>query len=184
MLRSRPDSTGRVPARRARPCRLSKLAIALCFLITTMTSGTRSRAGGRNLDGVINLNTAPPELLILLPGIGPAKARGIEAYRLRRPFRTVDELVRVKGIGRRMVREIRSHLAVAGPSTAHGLPGPRLPEPVQIATPRPIAPPSLSSIRIACRPTAQPLGKIPPVHSHGPQAHPIRSPANHCAPPS
>src|SRR4051812_50173520 len=75
-------------------------------------------AAGKAVDGVVNLNTAPPDVLSLLPGIGPAKVDLILAYRKRRPFRTVDELVRVKGIGRRMVRALRPHLAVAGPTTA------------------------------------------------------------------
>jgi competence protein ComEA len=66
----------------------------------------------------VNLNTAPPEVLGLLPGIGPAKAESILAYRKKHPFRTVDELVRIKGIGRKMVRAWRAHLAVAGPTTA------------------------------------------------------------------
>jgi competence ComEA-like helix-hairpin-helix protein len=66
----------------------------------------------------VNLNTATPELLALLPGIGPAKVQSILAYRKRRAFRTVDELVRVKGVSRKMVRALRPHLAVGGPSTA------------------------------------------------------------------
>jgi competence protein ComEA len=70
------------------------------------------------VEGVVNLNTAPPEVLALLPGIGPAKAVAILAYRKRRPFRTVDELVRIKGLGRKTVRRLRPHLAVAGPTTA------------------------------------------------------------------
>ena len=57
-------------------------------------------------------------MLGLLPGIGPAKAAQIVAYRKRHPFRTVDELVRIKGIGRKMVRRLRAHLAVSGPTTA------------------------------------------------------------------
>jgi competence ComEA-like helix-hairpin-helix protein len=70
------------------------------------------------VEGVVNLNTAPPEVLALLPGVGPAKAVAILAYRKRRLFRTVDELVRIKGLGRKMVRRLRPHLAVAGPTTA------------------------------------------------------------------
>jgi competence protein ComEA len=70
------------------------------------------------VDGAVNLNTAPPEVLALLPGVGPSKAQAILAYRKRHPFRTVDELVRIKGIGRKMVRAWRAHLAVGGPTTA------------------------------------------------------------------
>src|SRR3954471_2093692 len=54
--------------------------------------------GKRQLEGVINLNTASPDELRLLPGIGPAKVVNIVAYRDKHPFRTVDELVRIKGI--------------------------------------------------------------------------------------
>jgi competence protein ComEA len=81
--------------------------------------GTPVVAAGKDLTGVVNLNTAEPRLLELLPGVGGAKAAQIVAYRARHPFRTVDELVRIKGIGRRMVRALRPHLAVAGPSTAN-----------------------------------------------------------------
>ena len=88
------------------------------------------------VDGVVNLNTAPPEVLGLIPGIGPAKAAEIVRYRSKRSFRTVDELVRIRGIGRKMVRRIRAHLAIAGPTTAaaatgsiQAIPPPPLPAP-------------------------------------------------------
>lgn len=109
----------------------------------------RARAGGKGVDGVVNLNTAPPELLSVLPGVGPAKALGIVAYRARHAFRTVDELVRVKGIGRRMVRAMRDHLAISGPSTAHGVPAALHPIEVATAPAPPRAPP-------ACRPAPPP----------------------------
>ena len=72
------------------------------------------------VDGVVNINTAEVGVLGLLPGIGPAKAAQIVVYRRRHPFRTVDELVRIRGIGRKMVRRLRAHLAVSGPTTATG----------------------------------------------------------------
>ena len=93
--------------------RAAILGLALLWALPT------GRAwAGKGVDGVVNLNTAPAELLSLLPGVGPAKATAIVVYRNRRPFRTVDELVRIKGIGRKMVRGLRPHLAVAGPTTA------------------------------------------------------------------
>ena len=104
---------------------------------------SRARAG-KGVDGVINLNTAPAELLSLLPGVGPSKAGAIVIYRNRRPFRTVDELVRIKGIGRKMVRRLRPHLAVAGPTTATAAP----------ATPNLPTPPPMAKPPIPARPTA------------------------------
>ena len=75
----------------------------------------------KGVDGVVNINTADSGVLGLLPGVGPSKAAQIVAYRKRHPFRTVDELVRIRGIGRKMVRRLRVHLAVAGPTTATGV---------------------------------------------------------------
>jgi competence protein ComEA len=80
--------------------------------------------GGKEVEGVVNLNTASAEELQLLPGVGPAKVRSIVAYRSLHPFRTVDELVRIKGIGRKMLRRIRAHLTVTGPTTAKAGAGP------------------------------------------------------------
>ncbi|MFQ9915510.1 MAG: ComEA family DNA-binding protein [Flavonifractor plautii] len=67
--------------------------------------GSRSDEGGRPdslLEGeIIDLNTAAPEDLERLPGIGPAKAEAIAAYRTEHgPFRTVDQLMEVSGSGR------------------------------------------------------------------------------------
>ncbi len=110
--------------------------VGLALLWVLSAGGARA---GKGVDGVVNLNTAPAELLSLLPGVGPAKAGAIVTYRTRRPFRTVDELVRIKGIGRKMVRRLRPHLAVAGPTTATAAEAkPNVP--VQPALSRPTAP--------------------------------------------
>lgn len=109
-------------------------------LTCVLARGPAAAGAGKALEGVINLNTAPPETLSLLPGIGPSKVDLILAYRRRRPFRTVDELVRVKGIGRRMVRALRAHLAISGPTTATPL-GARPPVVPQQQAPPPRPPP-------------------------------------------
>lgn len=59
--------------------------------------------------GLIDLNTADQSALESLPGIGPAKALAIIAAR---PFASVDDLARVKGIGAKTVEKLRPYLRV------------------------------------------------------------------------
>ncbi len=56
----------------------------------------------------INVNTAGAAELELLPGIGPALAERILADRAANgPFTSVDDLMRIKGIGPRTVARLR-----------------------------------------------------------------------------
>lgn len=56
----------------------------------------------------IDVNGAESELLCELPGIGPAKARAIlEERALHGPFRNLEDLTRVRGIGPGTVRRFR-----------------------------------------------------------------------------
>jgi competence protein ComEA len=69
--------------------------------------------------GVLDLNRAAPELLEVLPGIGPARARAIVHERARRPFASRDDLTRVRGIGPATVRALAGW-AEARPPAAGG----------------------------------------------------------------
>jgi competence ComEA-like helix-hairpin-helix protein len=60
---------------------------------------------------VVNINTASLKELESLPGIGPSLAELVVAGR---PYRTVDDLERVKGIGPRQVENLRPLLTVSG----------------------------------------------------------------------
>lgn len=68
-------------------------------------------------DGVVNIQTASVEQLQLLPGIGPSKAEAIVAQRDRRAFRRVEDIMRVRGIGRTTFRRLRSMLTIDGATT-------------------------------------------------------------------
>jgi competence protein ComEA len=54
----------------------------------------------------IDLNTAPPLVLMQLPGIGEKRANDIVTARKQRPFRHVRDLLRVKGIGKKTLSKL------------------------------------------------------------------------------
>ena len=65
----------------------------------------------------LNLNTATKDELVALPGIGPAKAQAILDYRSAHgPFKSVEELKDVKGIGAKRFEKLKSELTVVGTS--------------------------------------------------------------------
>lgn len=67
----------------------------------------------------IDLNSATSAELESLPSIGPKRAAAIIADRADRgPFRSVDDLDRVPGIGTRTIDRIRRFVRVAPPTDA------------------------------------------------------------------
>jgi competence protein ComEA len=71
---------------------------------TTAAGGGPSPAGG---GGLVNLNTASPEELDALPGIGPVTVQKIVAARAEQPFSTLDEMVEREVIDRGQLEDIR-----------------------------------------------------------------------------
>lgn len=64
--------------------------------------------------GAVDLNTATQEMLEALPGIGPKTAEKIIAHRSRAPFRTVEDLKDVAGIGEKKFEAVRPLVMVEG----------------------------------------------------------------------
>ena len=64
--------------------------------------------------GTVNLNDANAEQLELLPGIGPTKAARIVEHRHAHPFKKLDELTKVKGIGRKTFSRLRPLVTLGG----------------------------------------------------------------------
>ena len=63
---------------------------------------------------VVNINTASQEEFVALhKGLGPAKAQAIIDYRKAHgPFKSVDDLKHVKGIGAKRLEKLRADLTV------------------------------------------------------------------------
>jgi competence protein ComEA len=67
----------------------------------------------------IDLNLATPEDLEALPGIGPALAQRIIAYRQAHgPFQKVDDLLAVSGIGPQKLEKMKLYLSLGNPEAA------------------------------------------------------------------
>ena len=64
--------------------------------------------------GKIDLNQADAEMLTALPGVGPKTAQKIADYReANGPFRSVDDLLNVKGIGPAKLEKVRMLVTVS-----------------------------------------------------------------------
>ena len=82
------------------------LALILCFAIT----GAAVAA--------VNINTASKDELVTLKGVGEKRAQSIIDYRTKNgPFKTVDDLEKVPGIGPGIMKQIKSQISVSGPTT-------------------------------------------------------------------
>lgn len=88
------------------------LLIALCGFF-----GSTAFAA-KEISGVVNINTASVDELMLLPDIGRVKAEKIVSYRKANPFSKIDDIVNVKGIGPKTFRKIAKYLATSGATTA------------------------------------------------------------------
>lgn len=81
----------------------------------------------------IDLNNAAKETIETLPGVGPKLAQAIIEGR---PYRVIDDLDRVKGIGPAKLEQIRSHVFIVPMRTTNEYPVVKLPAPAAVKAPR------------------------------------------------
>jgi competence protein ComEA len=95
-------------------------SLALAAALMIAMAGVAAAADGvSRLSGVVNLNTADAEQLQMLPGVGEKRAAAIIQIRTRKGgFKSVNDLVEVKGVGENLLQRLRPHLTVSGKTTA------------------------------------------------------------------
>jgi len=75
---------------------------SFCFITTCLYAD----------EDLININTATVEDLISLPGVGKSIAQRIKKYREEHPFKSKEEIMEVKGIGKVRFEKIKDLITV------------------------------------------------------------------------
>ncbi len=87
------------------------LFLVLCF-------GLGLLADVQNQKGVVNINTASEKELKLLPRIGDVVAKRIVEFREKNgKFQKLEDLMLVKGIGKKMFETLKPYIAISGETT-------------------------------------------------------------------
>jgi len=90
--------------------------IAMLVAVSLFSLGSARAESGEQL-GVVNINQASAEQLMFLPRVGESKALRIVEHRAKTPFKSVNELARVKGIGLKSLRYLKPFIRIDGPTT-------------------------------------------------------------------
>lgn len=96
---------------------MAAMAVGLVVGLAPADAEARKAKSRVELSGVLNLNQATASQLDLLPGVGEKAAEKIIAHRKKSPFKRIEELVRVKGFGKKKFARLKPHLTVTGPTT-------------------------------------------------------------------
>jgi competence protein ComEA len=95
--------------------------------LAALLAGVLLAAAAMAADAPVNINTASAEELATISGIGPAKAAAIIEHRDKNgQFKTVDDLKLVRGIGDKMLEQLRPQVTVgsSGGTNAKNAPAP------------------------------------------------------------
>lgn len=89
-----------------------------CLLVTLAVIAVVGGVEASQPSGVVNINTASVEELQMLPRVGPSLAgRIVEFRQANGPFRAVDEILAVKGIGESSFEKLEPYIVTSGATT-------------------------------------------------------------------
>lgn len=87
-------------------------AVAMTGMLPASVVAAENPAATKTLE-TIHINQASAEELQVLPGVGPALSERIVLYRAEHgPFKSVDQLTEVTGIGQTKLAKFRAQLTV------------------------------------------------------------------------
>jgi competence protein ComEA len=95
-------------------------AARLLVMVLVLAAPAGALAKGRvpvKVSGTINLATATAAQLDQLPGVGEKAAKAIVDHRAKTPFARVEELVKVKGFGKKRFDRLKPYLSLTGTTT-------------------------------------------------------------------
>lgn len=92
--------------------------VLMGILLASISAVTPVAAFAAEARRVVNVNTADPSQLALLPRVGPAVAQRIVDFRKENgPFKSTEDLMLVQGIGEKTYQLIKPYVAVSGETT-------------------------------------------------------------------
>jgi len=85
--------------------------------VLIMSAFAQESYSAHKISGVVNVNTATQNQLVIIPGIGEAKAQAIITERSKKPFGHIEDLMMIRGIGEKMLEKMKPFLTIKGPTT-------------------------------------------------------------------
>ena len=109
----------------SRPAVRTYMLVALVFLaqawLVAQQKAPTVKSGNANAQAtLVNLNTATVQQLDTLPGIGATVAARIIEYRQKNgPFKKIEELMNVRGVGEKNFLKLKPQITVAAAKADH-----------------------------------------------------------------
>ena len=101
-------------------CIEGRATLALFLSVCLLVLPCAAMGGGKKKppERPVNINTANSEELQQVPGIGPATAQKILQMRKSYgPFRSVDDLLAIRGLGEKRLNKMRKYLTIGKATT-------------------------------------------------------------------